>query len=140
MQRPQSIENEQLQGQKQHFVEAQSLVSPDKPKNKDVHINWQIYSPLKRELSCVKVYPFRNNCGLIPYWQLTLTKGILNSLLFASPQFASRNRPAAYINFNQNTHQIQVLTKPLCRAQAMFYSLRNNEWGTKYRGLTYSAN
>ena len=47
--------------------------------------------------------------------------------------------PAAYINFNQNTHQIQVLTKPLCRAQAIFYSLPNNEWGTKYRGLTYSA-
>ena len=47
--------------------------------------------------------------------------------------------PAAYIIFNQNTHQIQVLTKPLCRAQAIFYSLRNIEWGTKYRGLTYSA-
>ena len=29
--------------------------------------------------------------------------------------------PDAYINFNQNTHQIQVLTKPLCRAQAIFY-------------------
>ena len=28
--------------------------------------------------------------------------------------------PAAYININQNTHQIQVLTKPLCRAQAIF--------------------
>ena len=47
--------------------------------------------------------------------------------------------PAAYINFNQNTHQIQVLTKPLCRAQAIFYSLPNNEWGTKYCGLTYGA-
>ena len=47
--------------------------------------------------------------------------------------------PAAYINFNQNIHQIQVLTKPLCRAQAIFYSLPNNEWGTKYHGLTYSA-
>ena len=35
--------------------------------------------------------------------------------------------PAAYINFNQNIHQIQVLTKPLCRAQAIFYSLPNNE-------------
>ena len=46
--------------------------------------------------------------------------------------------PAAYINFNQNIHQIQVLTKPLCLAQAIFYSLPNNEWGTKYRGLTYS--
>ena len=47
--------------------------------------------------------------------------------------------PAAYINFNQTTHQIQVLTKPICRAQAMFCSLQNNEWGTKYCGLTYSA-
>ena len=47
--------------------------------------------------------------------------------------------PAAYINFNQNTHHIQVLTKLLCRAQAIFYLLSNNEWGTKYRGLTYSA-
>ena len=47
--------------------------------------------------------------------------------------------PAAYINFNQNTHQIRVLTKPLCCAQAIFYSLPNNEWGTKYRGLTYRA-
>ena len=46
---------------------------------------------------------------------------------------------AAYINFNQNIHQIQVLTKPLCRAQAIFYSLPNNERGTKYRGLTYST-
>ena len=47
--------------------------------------------------------------------------------------------PAAYINFNQNIHQIQILTKPLCRTQAIFYSLPNNERGTKYLGLTYSA-
>ena len=53
--------------------------------------------------------------------------------------FCGRPWPAAYINFNQNIHQIQVLTKPLCRAQAIFYSLPNNEWGTKYLGLTYSA-
>ena len=39
----------------------------------------------------------------------------------------------------QNTHQIQVLTKPLCRAHAIFYSLPINEWGTKYRWLTYNA-
>ena len=53
--------------------------------------------------------------------------------------FCGRPWPAAYTNFNQDTHQIQVLTKPLCRAQAIFYSLPNNERGTKYRGLTYSA-
>ena len=72
MQRPQYIQNEQLQGQKQHFLEAQSLVSRDKPKNKEAHIDWQIYSLLKGELSCVELYPFSNqpikgnNCGLIP--------------------------------------------------------------------------
>ena len=51
----------------------------------------------------------------------------------------SRPWLAAYINIIQNTHQIQVLTEALFRAQAIFYSLLNNEWGTKYRGLTYSA-
>ena len=53
--------------------------------------------------------------------------------------YCGRPWPAAYINIIQNTHQIQVLTKALCRAQAIFYSLPHNEWGTKYRGLTYSA-
>ena len=38
-----------------------------------------------------------------------------------------------------HTHQIQVLTEPLCRAQAIFYVLPNNERGTKYRWLAYSA-
>ena len=32
--------------------------------------------------------------------------------------------PAAYINFNQNIHQIQILAKPLCRAQAIFIRCR----------------
>ena len=32
-----------------------------------------------------------------------------------------------HINFNQNIHQIRVLTKPLCPAQAIFHSLPNNE-------------
>ena len=82
MQRPQSIQNEQLQGQKQHFLEAQSLVSPDKPKNKEAHIDWQIYSLLKRELSCVELYPFSiqpikgNNCGLIPIVRIGQISGI----------------------------------------------------------------
>ena len=47
--------------------------------------------------------------------------------------------PAVYINFVQNIHQIQVLTEHLCRVQAIFYALPNNERGTKYCGLTYSA-
>ena len=51
-------------------------------------------------------------------------------------QNVSRNvRPAVYINFVQ----IVLLTEPLCRAQAILYALPNNERGTKYRGLTYSA-
>ena len=32
--------------------------------------------------------------------------------------FSSRPWPAVYINFVQILHQIQVLTEPLCRAQA----------------------
>ena len=62
-----------------------------------------------------------------------------NSIRAISCIDCGRPWPAAYINFNQNTHQIQVSTKPLCHAQAIFYSLPNNEWGTKYHGLTYSA-
>ena len=38
-----------------------------------------------------------------------------------------------------NHHQIQVLTEPLCLAEAILNALPNNERGTKYRGLTYSA-
>ena len=53
--------------------------------------------------------------------------------------YYGRQWPAVYINFVQNIHQIQVLTEPLCRAQAIFYALRNNKRGTKYRGLTYSS-
>ena len=34
-----------------------------------------------------------------------------------------------------NHHQIQVLTEPLCLAQAILNALPNNERGTKYRGL-----
>ena len=63
-------------------------------------------------------------------WMLRLTNLV---------SYCGRPWPAAYINFNQNTHQIQVFTKHLCRAQALLYSLPNNEWGTKYRWLTYSA-
>ena len=47
--------------------------------------------------------------------------------------------PAVYITFVQIPHQVQVLTRPLCRAQAIIYALPNNERGTKYRGSTYSA-
>ena len=59
--------------------------------------------------------------------------------IFSTLSYCGRPWPAAYLNINQNTHQIQVLTEALRRAQAIFYSLPNKEWGTKYRGLTYSA-
>ena len=64
---------------------------------------------------------------------------LLQWIWYIGNPHCGRPWPATYTNFNQNIHQIQVLTKPLCRAQAIFYSLPNNEWGTKYRGLTYSA-
>ena len=64
----------------------------------------------------------------------------LNALQkLAAKYYCGRPWPAAYINIIQNTQQIQVSTKALCHAHAIFYSLPNNEWGTKYRGLTYSA-
>ena len=53
--------------------------------------------------------------------------------------YYGRPWPAVYINFVLKIHLIQVLTEPLCRAQASFYVLPNNERGTKYRVLTYSA-
>ena len=43
------------------------------------------------------------------------------------------------VNIVQIADRIQVLTKPLCRAQAILYALPNNERGTKYCGLTYSV-
>ena len=41
--------------------------------------------------------------------------------------------PAAYIMFMQNTNQIQVLTDPLCRTQAIFYSLLNTQGHNFYK-------
>ena len=47
-------------------------------------------------------------------------------LKHAQSDECGRPWPAAYINFNQYIHQIQVLTKPLCLAHAIFYLLPNN--------------
>ena len=66
-------------------------------------------------------------------------KSVLSVNKFACASCYGRPWPAVYINFALKIHQIQVLTEPLCRAQASFYALPNNERGTKYRGLTYSA-
>ena len=66
----------------------------------------------------------------------------LNNVLTIYSYFVcyyGRPWPAVYINFVLKIYQIQVLTEPLCRAQASFYALPNNERGTKYLGLTYSA-
>ena len=43
-----------------------------------------------------------------------------------------------FVVFPDHTHLL-FLTEPLCRAQAIFYALLNNERGTKYCGLTYRA-
>ena len=40
------------------------------------------------------------------------------NLIYPSHAYCGRPWPAAYINIIQNTHQIQVLTEALCRAQA----------------------
>ena len=53
--------------------------------------------------------------------------------------YYGRPWPAVYINLVQIIHQIQVLTEPLCRAQAILYALQNNGRGTKYQGLTLSV-
>ena len=50
VQKPQSTENDQLPGQK-HFLKAYSLIILDKPNKIDLHMDWQMYSPVKRELS-----------------------------------------------------------------------------------------
>ena len=64
---------------------------------------------------------------------------LFEKLILVLLPFYGRPWPAVYINFVLKIHQIQVLTEPLSRAQASFYELPNNERGTKYRGLTYSA-
>ena len=80
------------------------------------------------------------NCWTIAITEFREKINIQNCIVFLTDtDFCGRPWPAAYINIIQNTHQIRVLTEALCRAQAVFYSLPNNEWGTKYRGLTYSA-
>ena len=80
----------------------------------------------------------------IPFWgilTLTLTSDHISTFFVSGAYllYYGRPWPAVYINFVLKIHQIQVLTEPLCRAQASFYALPNNERDTKYRGLTYSA-
>ena len=99
----------------------------NKNKNSSTHDTYLRVMPLAN---------FHRNC-----WRGDKTHALLRSAKAGRLYKLHCGRPwlAAYINFNQNTHQIQVLTKPLCRAQAIFYSPPNNERGTKYQGLTYSA-
>ena len=61
MQKPQSTENGQLPGQK-HFLKAYSLIISDKPNKIDVHMNWQTYSPVKRELSLHSIFIYYLFC------------------------------------------------------------------------------
>ena len=105
--------------------------------NKCTEVNWTVNfnttgnrKMMKNGLHIFKFSDFLTSLHLIRRKNIFFCPTTIN---------CGRPWPVAYINFNQNTHQIQVLTKPLCRAQAIFYSLPNNEWGTKYCGLTYSA-
>ena len=47
--------------------------------------------------------------------------------------------PAVYIIFVQIIHQINGFVRTFMPCLGYFYALPNNERGTKYRGLTYSA-
>ena len=69
----------------------------------------------------------------------TMLRTLQMPLVLVYVFYNGRPWPVVYINFVQTTHQIQVLTEPLCRAQAIFLALPSNERGNKYRGLTYSA-
>ena len=116
---------------------------------KEASMNLRDWSSNSHHVNQVIDFNDRASCDLVKVlghnWNLEIDPMTLkmstNILESASPKKRNCGRPwlAAYINFNQNTHQIQVFTKPLCRAQAIFYSLPNNDWGTKYRGVTYSA-
>ena len=64
--------------------------------------------------------------------------GSSTAMLDESTTFITVGRGRPHI-LCANHHQIQVLTEPLCLAQAILNALPNNERGTKYRGLTYSA-
>ena len=59
--------------------------------------------------------------GLLSYqWVVLIYQKTSPDHVFSN-SCCGRPWPAAYINFNQYIHQIQVLTKPLCLAQAIFY-------------------
>ena len=88
-------------------------------------------------LLCIKALLSYQCVALI--YQKTSHHVFSNSCHAKTSCYYGRPWPAVYINFVLKIHQIQVLTEPLCRAQASFYALPNNERGTKYRGLTYSA-
>ena len=92
-----------------------------------------------RHSLALPLQPPQKGCSSSTAIQVALLLITDNAVRVTAVYYCGRSWPAAYINFNQNIHQIQVLTKPLCRTQAIFYSLPKNEWGTKYHGLTYSA-
>ena len=105
--------------------------------NKCTEVNWTVNFNITGNRKMMK-----NGLHIFKFSDfLTSLHLIRRKNIFFCPTTINCGRPwrAAYINFNQNTHRIQVLTKPLCRAQAIFYSLPNNELGTKYCGLTYGG-
>ena len=61
--------------------------------------------------------------------------GSFTAMLDESTTFITVGRGRRIYKLCANHHQIQVLTEPLCLAQAILNALPN-ERGTKYRGLT----
>ena len=87
------------------------------------------YDMIRRMNTSIATKMILNAMSMSQYQQIKIDAWIQKSYCYCG-----RRWPAAYINFNQNIHQIQVLTKPLCHAQAIFYSLPNNEWGKNSMG------
>ena len=73
--------------------------------------------------------PVSRSKVVIPFLLVTIVVDIIT---------VGRGWPYIY-TFFANHISNSGLTEPLFHAQAILYAVPNNEQGTKYRGLTYSA-
>ena len=89
-----------------------------------LHVHFSIAIILMRKRELIALLNLSSWClVMVERLFLTVPRGCLQFVIVVFPD---------------HTHLL-FLTEALCRAQAIFYSLLNNERGTKYRGLTYSA-
>ena len=65
--------------------------------------------------------------------------GSSTAMLDESTAFITVGRGRPHIQTLCKSPSKSISTEPLCLAQAILNALPNNERGTKYRGLTYSA-